>query len=225
MLTDSQLRSFKPQDKPYKVTVGHGLYVTVTPAGSKSFRYDYRLNGKRETLTIGRYKDGTPSRSHDELVGMDFGSVVSLADARALHDRATRMVQAGFSPSKAKVEKRLQKEEVDTFGGWASRYLEFKADPKSGDEMLADSTLELRKSIYRRILEPKLAKLPLVEIRCWPSCFARPRRKEALAQPFTHANSCFWFTGLPSVKVSMWSIPLIQFSGKPSPLSSPESAT
>ena len=129
MLTDSQLRSFKPQDKPYKVTVGHGLYVTVTPAGSKSFRYDYRLNGKRETLTIGRYKDGTPSRPHDELVAMDFGLVVSLADARALHDRATRMVQAGFSPSKAKVEKRLQKEEVDTFGGWASRYLEFKADP------------------------------------------------------------------------------------------------
>ena len=189
MLTDSQLRSFKPQDKPYKVTVGHGLYVTVTPAGSKSFRYDYRLNGKRETLTIGRYMDGTPSRQNDELVGMDFGSVVSLADARALHDRATRMVQAGVSPSKAKVEKRLQKEEADTFGGWASRYLEFKADPKSGDEMLADSTLELRKSIYRRILEPKLAKLPLVEIR--PPMLAelfRKTKEERGPSPAVHAR-------------------------------------
>ena len=46
-----------------------------------------------------------------------------------MHDRARRMVQAGVSPSKAKVERRLQKDEADTFGGWASRYLAFKADP------------------------------------------------------------------------------------------------
>lgn len=189
MLTDSQIRSFKPQDKPYKVTIGQGLYVAVTPAGSKSFRFDYRLDGKRETLTIGRYEHGTPSRSQDELVGMDFGKVVSLADARVLHDRARRMVQAGVSPSKAKVQKRLQEEEADTFGGWASRYLEFKADPKSGDEMLADSTLELRKSIYRRILEPKLAKLPLVEIR--PPMLAelfRKTKEERGPGPAVHAR-------------------------------------
>jgi integrase len=99
------------------------------------------------------------------------------------------MVQAGVSPSKAKVEKRLQKEEADTFGGWASRYLEFKADPKSGDEMLADSTLELRKSIYRRILEPKLAKLPLVEIR--PPMLAelfRKTKEERGPGPAVHAR-------------------------------------
>jgi len=189
MLTDSQLRSFKPQDKPYKVTIGQGLYVAVTPAGSKSFRFDYRLDGKRETLTIGRYEDGTPSRSQDELSGIDFGKVVSLADARVLHDRARRMVQAGVSPSKAKVEKRLRREEADTFGGWANRYLEFKADPKSGDEMLADSTLQLRKSIYRRLLEPKLAKLPLVEIR--PPMLAelfRKAKEERGPGPAVHAR-------------------------------------
>ena len=165
MLTDTQLKTLKPREKAYKVADALGLYVSIAPSGSKSFRFDYRLDGKRETLTVGRYEDGTPSRSQDELPGLDFGRVVSLADARALHDRARRMVQAGVSPSRVKVEKRLQKEEADTFGGWASRYLEFKADPKSGDEMLADSTLELRKSIYRRILEPKLAKMPLKEIR------------------------------------------------------------
>ncbi|SDL25862.1 hypothetical protein SAMN04489709_13713 [Paracidovorax citrulli] len=31
------------------------MYVTVSPAGTVTFRYDYRLNGRRETLTIGRY--------------------------------------------------------------------------------------------------------------------------------------------------------------------------
>ncbi len=31
------------------------MYVTVSPVGTVTFRYDYRLNGRRETLTIGRY--------------------------------------------------------------------------------------------------------------------------------------------------------------------------
>jgi integrase len=165
MLTDTRLKTLKPKEKAYKVADALGLYVVVAPTGSKSFRFDYRLDGKRETLTIGRYQEGTPSCSQDALLSMEFGRVVSLSDARALHDRARRMLQAGVSPSKAKAERRLQRDEADTFGGWAGRYLAFKADPKSGDEMLADSTLELRKSIYRRVLEPKLAKLKLTEIR------------------------------------------------------------
>ena len=165
MLTDTQLKTLKPSAKVYKVTDSQGLYVAVSPAGGKSFRVDYRVDGKRETLTIGRYEDGIPSRTQDELVGLDFGRVISLADARALHDRARRMVQSGMSPSKAKAEKRIQKDQADTFGGWVERYFEFKSDPKSGDEMLADSTLELRKSIYRRILAPELASLRLQEIR------------------------------------------------------------
>ena len=28
------------------------------PAGAISFRYDYRFNGRRETLTLGRYGRG-----------------------------------------------------------------------------------------------------------------------------------------------------------------------
>ena len=189
MLTDTQLKNLKPREKAYKVADALGLYVSIAPTGSKSFRFDYRLDGKRETLTVGRYEDGTPSRSQDEIPSLDFGRVVSLSDARTLHDRARRMVQVGISPSRIKVEKRMQKEEADTFGAWASRYLEFKADPKSGDEMLADSTLELRKSIYRRILEPKLAKMPLMSIR--PPMLAdlfRRTKEERGPGPAVHAR-------------------------------------
>ncbi len=32
-----------------------GLYVAVTPAGSISFRYNYSINGRQETITFGRY--------------------------------------------------------------------------------------------------------------------------------------------------------------------------
>lgn len=165
MLTDAQLRSLKPQDKARKVADAQGLYVAIATSGTKSFRYDYRIDGRRETLTLGRYEEGTPSRSARELDALDFGAVVSLAEARTLHDRARRMVRAGVSPSRSKVEKRTATADAQTFGAWADRYFEFKADPKSGGEQLADSTLALRKSIYRRLLEKPLGKLNLEDIR------------------------------------------------------------
>lgn len=62
MLTDTTLKSLKAKDKAYKKTDRDGMYVTVSPAGTISFRYDYRLNGRRETLTIGRYEAGRESR-------------------------------------------------------------------------------------------------------------------------------------------------------------------
>lgn len=55
MLTDTKLRNLKPQDKLYKVIDRDGLYVAVTPAGSISFRYNYSINGRPETVTFGRY--------------------------------------------------------------------------------------------------------------------------------------------------------------------------
>ena len=55
MLTDTGLRKLRPLDKSFKVADRDGMYVTVSTTGTKSFRYDYRLNGRRETLTIGRW--------------------------------------------------------------------------------------------------------------------------------------------------------------------------
>ena len=169
-LTDTVLKSLKPQVKAYKISDGKGLYVMVTPSGTKTFRLDYRIVGadgkpNRETLTVGRYEPGTESRSQEQLDALDYGAVVSLADARALRDRASRQVKAGVSPSKSKVQQRTADADADTFGSWVQRYFEFKSDPKSGDEQLADSTLELRKSIYRRTLEQPLGKKTLKEIK------------------------------------------------------------
>jgi len=55
MLTDTALRNLKPKSKTYKASDRDGMYVTVSTTGTVTFRYDYRLNGRRETLTIGRY--------------------------------------------------------------------------------------------------------------------------------------------------------------------------
>ena len=55
MLTDTKLRNIKPKDKLYKVNDRDGLYVAITPAGSISFRYNYSIHGRQETITFDRY--------------------------------------------------------------------------------------------------------------------------------------------------------------------------
>jgi len=58
MLSDTKLRNLKPQEKIYKVADRDGLYVAVTRAGGISFRYNYTLNGRQETVTFGQYGVG-----------------------------------------------------------------------------------------------------------------------------------------------------------------------
>lgn len=69
MLTDAALRNLKPKSKIYKASDRDGMNVTVSPGGTVTFRYDYRLNGRRETLTLGRYgPDGIPLTMARELL-------------------------------------------------------------------------------------------------------------------------------------------------------------
>jgi integrase len=162
-LTDAKLRDLQPRERPYKVSDGgNGLYVVVSPGGSRSFRYDYRLGGRRETLTIGRHEPVARQADRSHLA---YGMDVTLEEARLLLARARVDVSSGRSPARAKVEQRSEVADALTFGRWAARYFEFKSDDKSGAERLADSTLALRRSIYSRILEGPFAKLNLDEIK------------------------------------------------------------
>lgn len=52
-LADLALRRSKPKDKPYRMSDGHGLYVVVQTNGSKWWRFDYTVNGKRKTISLG----------------------------------------------------------------------------------------------------------------------------------------------------------------------------
>jgi integrase len=164
MLTDTQLKNLAPREKAYKVADRDGMYVVVSPTSTKSFRFDYRVNGRRETLTLGRYDGRVPMKGSRPTEELEYGISLSLSEARALLAVARRSVERGESPSRAKGEKRNQAAQTLTFGGWAERYFEFKADPNSGAERLADSTLALRQSIYKRILADPFGRLKLEEV-------------------------------------------------------------
>lgn len=56
-LTDSAIKTAKPQDKPYKLADGLGLYLLINPNGSRLWRIKYRVEGKEKTLSLGAYPD------------------------------------------------------------------------------------------------------------------------------------------------------------------------
>lgn len=103
MLTDTKLRNLKPQDKLYKVNDRDGLYVAVTPAGTISFRHNYSISGRQETLTIGRYGSGG----------------ITLAEARELLSEAKKMIAAGKSPAREKARDKSRVKDAETFGACA----------------------------------------------------------------------------------------------------------
>jgi len=79
-LTDTAIKSAKPTDKPAKITDGDGLYLLIHPKGGKWWRFDYRFEGKRKTLSMGIYPD------------------VSLKDARARRDEARKQIASNIDP-------------------------------------------------------------------------------------------------------------------------------
>ena len=140
MLTDVALKNLKPKAKPYKVTDRDGMYAHVSPSGAISFRYDYRLHGRRETVSFGRYG----------------AAGISLARAREKCIDARRAVADGRSPAQDKQREKRRLLEAQSFGEFGDRWLE-KAP-------MADSTRSMRKAILNRELRPVWQKRLLTEI-------------------------------------------------------------
>lgn len=140
MLTDTKLKNLKPQDKLYKVSDRDGLYVAVLTSGTVSFRYDYRINGRRETLVIGQYgRDG-----------------ISLAEAREELIAAKKLLKAGQSPAAAKRDGIKKIRGAETFAVHTDSYMEHV--------ILADSTRAMKQAVIDRDIFPVLGNKMMAEI-------------------------------------------------------------
>lgn len=58
-LTDAKIRTLKPKKDPYKVSDEKGLYLLISPNGSKHWKLKYRYNGKEKKLSYGAYPEVT----------------------------------------------------------------------------------------------------------------------------------------------------------------------
>ena len=92
-LSDTTIRGAKPGPRPVKLSDAGGLYLLLTPAGSRLWRMKYRFAGKEKLLALGAYP------------------TVSLKDARERRDEARKKLAAGYDPGEArKAEKATAKD-------------------------------------------------------------------------------------------------------------------
>ena len=104
-LTDTHIRSLKPDMKPRKYFDGGGLFLFIPTTGSKLWRMAYRFDGKSKLLSFGEYP------------------TVSLKDARERREDAKRMLSRGIDPSDHKRQMRQARvmAERDSFSEYRQR--------------------------------------------------------------------------------------------------------
>lgn len=82
-LSNAKCRNARGKTQAYKLADGHGLYLFVTKNGSRLWRFDYRFDDKRQTMSFGAYPD------------------VSLLEAREARESAQAIAQPRQSNARA----------------------------------------------------------------------------------------------------------------------------
>ena len=106
-LTHSAILGAKPKDKPYKLSDTDRLYVLVTKAGKKYWKWNYRLDGKDCTYTFGTFPD------------------VGLSQARERRMAAEKLVHLGVHPADDEEDqrKKAKAEKAATFWSVAEEWI------------------------------------------------------------------------------------------------------
>jgi len=87
-LTDTVIRKARAKHTVYRLTDGGGLYLQITPAGGRLWRWKYRFEGREKLMSFGSYPD------------------VSLSLVRERHVEARKLLASGTDPmAERKAEK------------------------------------------------------------------------------------------------------------------------
>ncbi len=86
LLRSTTVSNAKPGDKDKRLNDGCGLYLLIKPTGAKWWRFDYSIDGRRKTLSLGVWP------------------TVGLADARRKAEEARAKIANGIDPSETRKE-------------------------------------------------------------------------------------------------------------------------
>lgn len=162
MLTDTQCRTAKPKEKPYKLPDGKGLYLEVKPNGVKAWRYRFELREaggvKESTFAIGDYCTAPNSETPDEAKARRDGGRFTLAEARDERTKARALVKQGTNPAHNRQLGRIKREleNATTFDAVAREWMALK-DWETG-------TKARRLDMLERVVFPKIGALPVKSI-------------------------------------------------------------
>jgi hypothetical protein len=110
MLTDRAVRAAKAGEKAARLWDAGGLYLEVSPAGGKLWRFKYRYAKQEKRLALGTYPD------------------VSLADARERRDDARRLLARDVDPGAVKATAKARANGSDSFEVIARDWHERRAE-------------------------------------------------------------------------------------------------
>jgi integrase len=153
MLTELAIRAAKPAEKNYKLHDSGGLYLIVATGGGKWWRYDYRLAGKRKTISLGTYPN------------------ISLKAARLKRDESRLTLASGVDPSPTTAVNHVDSSMANSFETIAREwYLKFSSSwvDSHGSRILR----RLERDIF-----PWIGMLPIADIKA-PDLLACLRRIE-----------------------------------------------
>jgi Arm DNA-binding domain len=124
-LTDTAIKRARANDRPYRMSDGGGLFLWITPAGGKLWRWKYRLEGLEKLMSFGKYPD------------------VTLTAAREKHGEARKLLAAGLDPMvQRKTEKMAERvASENSFESVAAQWMEHWQEGKSPRHV--DSTRRL----------------------------------------------------------------------------------
>ncbi len=142
-LKDTEIRAAKAIGKDAKLYDALGLYLLVTPAGSKHWKMRYSYCGKERKLSFGRYPE------------------VALKDARRKRDEARALLAEGVDPSLAKKKAKLAAtiNMATTFELVATEYIE----ARMVGEGAADATLS-KARWFLSLLKPAIGTMPIADV-------------------------------------------------------------
>lgn len=145
LLTQKAAENAKPKDKPYKLSSGRGFYLYITPSGGKLWRYDYTINGKRKTASLGAFP------------------YVKISDAEELKIAFAKKVKAGIDPIE---EKQLEKQAKQIKSAEDTRTFEIVAR-----EWFEKNSMEMSPTYHRQTLQrlenqifPYIGNLPIARM-------------------------------------------------------------
>jgi integrase len=149
MLTDSECKSAvcPPDKKQARFADSGGMYLQVSPAGSRRWFMKYRVGGKEKQLALGSYPD------------------VSLKSARLARDAAKLQKSEGTDPVQArKLEKLIAtRNSGDTFKAIALEWYGKQA-PQWSDSHAGRMLRQLERDLFPWIGERRIAEIHAMEL-------------------------------------------------------------
>lgn len=143
-LTEAELAGIEPRTKRFRISDGGGLFIEVSPTGSKTWKLAYRFNGKQRSSVLGVYPE------------------LGLERARRFREEAKVALRKKTDPFPKKRTYRKKYEPKSAPDTWAAVAREYR------DRRIRQGMADLTRKKMEILLEktfPSIGSLPVAELK------------------------------------------------------------